>query len=158
MRKFLISGLLGFAFVSQAFAHCEIPCGIYNDEMRFDMLEEHITTMEKSISEIKELYNKEDVLSKNQLTRWIMNKDKHATEFQHILWQYFLTQRIKPVSPDNPKAYKNYLRKLELIHRMTHNAMKVKQTVDYKYTTRLRKLLKEFEDIYYKEHGHKHKK
>ena len=36
-------------------AHCQIPCGIYGDEMRFQMLEEHITTIEKSMKLIGEL-------------------------------------------------------------------------------------------------------
>ncbi len=155
MRGFaIIAGvLLGISSLS---AHCEIPCGIYHDELRFQTLEEHITTMEKSIDMIKELSSKTDALSKNQLTRWIMNKEKHATEFQHILWQYFLTQRIKPVSRKDMKKYKSYHEMLELIHRMTFHAMKVKQTVDYTHTTELRKLLTRFEKLYNEVYGHKH--
>ena len=155
MRGFaIIAGvLLGISSLS---AHCEIPCGIYHDELRFQTLEEHITTMEKSIDMIKELSSKTDALSKNQLTRWIMNKEKHATEFQYILWQYFLTQRIKPVSRKDMKKYKSYHEMLELIHRMTFHAMKVKQTVDYTHTTELRKLLTRFEKLYNEVYGHRH--
>jgi len=138
-------------------AHCEIPCGIYHDELRFQMLEEHITTMEKSIDMIKKLNDKTDALSRNQLVRWINNKDKHATEFQHILWQYFLTQRIKPVSKKDAKKYRNYRELLELVHLMTFHAMKVKQTVDYDHTSSLRKLLNRFQDLYMETYGHKHK-
>ncbi len=137
-------------------AHCEIPCGIYHDELRFQMLEEHITTMEKSIDMIKKLNDETDALSRNQLVRWIDNKDKHATEFQHILWQYFLTQRIKPVKKDDMKKYRAYHEMLELIHRMTFHAMKVKQTVDYTHTAELRKLLKRFQELYNEVYGHKH--
>ena len=36
-------------------AHCQIPCGIYGDIMRIDMLREHITTIEKSMTQINEL-------------------------------------------------------------------------------------------------------
>ena len=32
-----------------AFSHCEIPCGIYDDAMRITMIQEHITTIEKSM-------------------------------------------------------------------------------------------------------------
>ena len=35
-----------------AVAHCEIPCGIYTDEMRVQMIEEHCKTIEKSMSQI----------------------------------------------------------------------------------------------------------
>ena len=34
---------------SIAYSHCQIPCGIYNDQMRFDTIAEHITTIEKSM-------------------------------------------------------------------------------------------------------------
>ena len=33
--------LLVGSFTFDASAHCEIPCGIYGDEMRFDMIEEN---------------------------------------------------------------------------------------------------------------------
>jgi nickel superoxide dismutase len=31
---------------------CEIPCGIYDDEMRINMIAEHITTIEKSVKKL----------------------------------------------------------------------------------------------------------
>lgn len=136
---------------SGLFAHCEIPCGIYDDHMRIHMLEEHITTMEKSIKEIQELTGKSDAKSQNQLTRWIMNKEKHATKFQEIVWQYFLTQRVKPVDPSNKEKYQTYLKELELLHQLSFYAMKVKQNVDVQYTKKLRKLLQEFETLYFTE-------
>ncbi|MBW2031207.1 MAG: hypothetical protein JRJ03_17710 [Deltaproteobacteria bacterium] len=55
-----------------------------------------------------------------------MNKKRHATEFQYILWQYFLTQRIKPVDPKDPVAYNLYLKNLTLLHQLSFYAMKVK--------------------------------
>ncbi len=53
-----------------------------------------------------------------------MNKKRHATEFQYILWQYFLTQRIKPVDPKDPVAYNLYLKNLTLLHQLSFYAMK----------------------------------
>jgi hypothetical protein len=35
--------LILFLTISSAAAHCEIPCGIYDDEMRVNMIAEHIT-------------------------------------------------------------------------------------------------------------------
>ena len=75
-------------------AHCEIPCGIYGDDIRLSLLQEHITTIEKSMREIAEL-SKAKKPNHNQLVRWITNKEAHAVKFQEIVSQYFLHQRIK---------------------------------------------------------------
>ncbi|WP_457623937.1 superoxide dismutase [Ni] [Persephonella sp.] len=142
--------------VRDASAHCEIPCGIYDDRTRFNLLMEHIDTMEKSIKKIRELSGKTDPHSQNQFVRWITNKEKHARKFQHIVWEYFMTQRVKPARSSDSDRYSTYLKKIELLHKMLFYAMKVKQNVDTKYTSELRKLVKLFEDLYYAGHGHKH--
>ncbi len=164
MKKFFYTFLLGILLFipAKSFAHCEIPCGIYDDEMRIHMLQEHILTIEKSMKKIKELSSKaKDPQVYNQLVRWIVNKEEHAKKFQYIVWQYFLTQRVKPVSPEKHKEYEAYLRKLELLHKLSFYAMKAKQTVDLKYIEILRKTLDEFEEAYFgkahiEEHHHKH--
>ena len=90
----VLFGAASFAF----FGHCEIPCGIYDDEMRIKMMAEHITTLEKSMKEIMAL-SKAPAINYNQIVRWVMNKETHATEFQGIVTQYFMTQRIRPRYP-----------------------------------------------------------
>ena len=40
---------------SIVYSHCQIPCGIYDDDMRFKMMEEHITTIEKSMKLISQI-------------------------------------------------------------------------------------------------------
>jgi len=133
--------------LGSALAHCEVPCGIYDDEMRTKMIAEHATTIEKAMSQISELSGQMP-LNQNQITRWVTNKELHATEVQHIVSQYFLTQRIKP---DADK----YGKKLEVLHQMLVAAMKCKQTVDTSNVEKLRSLLKEFEVLYF---GHSHQK
>ena len=59
----------------------------------------------------------------NQRVRWVMNKEYHAKELQHIVSQYFMTQRIKL---DTEK----YSQKLGVLHKMLVCAMKCKQTID----------------------------
>jgi nickel superoxide dismutase len=129
-----------------AAAHCEIPCGIYDDQLRADLIAEHATTIEKSMNKIMEL-SKQPTSNYNQLVRWISNKEKHADEIQHIVTQYFMTQRI------NPDA-KKYLDKLAVLHKMLIYAMKCKQTTDVSNVNSLRSLLKNFEVLYF---GHTHK-
>ena len=96
-----------------AFPHCEIPCGIYDDEMRIAMIAEHITTIEKSINQIGQL-SKEEPRNLNQIVRWVQNKENHANELQHIVTQYFMTQRLKPVDKDEKEAYVNFAKLLVL--------------------------------------------
>ena len=100
-----------------AFSHCEIPCGIYGDEIRFYMIEEHLATIEKSMKMISELSKEEDK-NYNQLVRWINNKEQHADDIQEIVCQYFMTQRVKPVAEENGEKHKKYLVKIAVLHKM----------------------------------------
>ena len=126
MKKILLQILVGCFFIFilsvQAYAHCEIPCGIYDDEMRIKIINEHIVTVEKSMKQIIEL-EKEEHHNSNQLVRWIMNKEHHADEIQEIVTQYFMTQRIK-------LDMENYEKQLGLLHQMLIYSMKCKQTTD----------------------------
>ena len=70
--------------------------------MRFKILDEHITTIEKSMKQIATL-SANPGKNANQLTRWVMNKEKHADAFAEIITAYFLQQRIKSVNPKEPK-------------------------------------------------------
>ena len=99
MKKIKLSlfALIVFAISSfKAYSHCEIPCGIFDDSVRVALIYEHITTIEKSMVKIKEL-EAADKVDYNQLVRWVMNKEEHALEIQHIVSQYFLHQRVKIV-------------------------------------------------------------
>ena len=122
-------------------AHCEIPCGIYDDQMRINLIKEHITTIEKSMIQILEL-EKEKHHHSNQLVRWIMNKENHADKLQEIVTQYFMTQRIKIDT-------QNYEKKLGLLHQLLIFSMKCKQTADTKNTDQLKKIINDFEAIYF---------
>jgi len=142
----LMVGLF-LAGVAQVQAHCEIPCGIYGDEVRFYILEEHITTIEKSMTMITELSAEADI-NYNQLVRWIDNKETHAGYFQEIICQYFMTQRVKPAEPED-EHYQEYLEKITLLHRLLIVAMKTKQTTDVAVTKELTFLLNRFRTAYF---------
>jgi nickel superoxide dismutase len=129
-------------------AHCEIPCGIYGDRMRVDMLEEHFRTVEKSMKMIRKL-EKKDPGNANQLVRWVVNKDEHANKIQTIVYQYFMNQRIKPAAKKDAKAYNKYVKEITLLHRMLVQAMKCKQTTDKNHVQKLRKLLDAFDKSYF---------
>ena len=145
MRKYafiLALAAVVMTITPRAWSHCEIPCGIYDDQARVRLIAEHISTIEKSMRQILEL-QKAEVVNYNQLVRWVMNKEKHATDIQTIVSQYFMTQRIKPGADQ-------YDRKTAVLHQMLVAAMKCKQTTDLKHVAELRGLLKTFDQLYFK--------
>ena len=172
-KNWVMSGIfmiIAFSFTSAGFSHCEIPCGIYNDAMRMDMIAEDIQTVEKAMKEIMTLSEQKEK-NYNQLVRWIVNKDEHSTKIQETVWQYFMTQRIQPVASSEAKDYKAYVEKLSLLHQMLVYAMKSKQTTDLENVRKLRELLASFRTAYTggqgkggepghrtgkEEHGHSH--
>jgi len=131
------------------FSHCEIPCGIYDDEMRFTMVEEHIKTIEKTMKEIANLSGDQPP-NFNQIVRWVTNKEKHAEEIQHIISQYFLTQRVKLVEKEDENAHKIRMAHLSLCHEILVYAMKTKQTTDLSNVEKLKSAVKAFKDSYIK--------
>jgi nickel superoxide dismutase len=136
----LITALIALSATSVV-AHCEIPCGIYDDRLRIQLIAEDITTVEKAIKQIDELSAKIP-LNYNQLVRWISNKEQHATRIQHTVTQYFMTQRIKPTQ-------EKYVEKVTVLHQMLLAAMKCKQTTHPAHVATLRTLLKRFETLYF---------
>jgi nickel superoxide dismutase len=159
MRNRVLIAVSGMAFLLMASTglrgHCQIPCGIYDDPVRFQLLAEHIQTIEKSMNEIKKL-SADPSGNANQLIRWVRNKDEHADMFATIITEYFLQQRIKPGETSDT----GYVRKVMLCHRMLVTVMKAKQTIDLEHVKQLREDLASFRKAYMgKEeahHGHEH--
>jgi nickel superoxide dismutase len=152
----LCTGLLSITFVLgaavPAAAHCQIPCGIFDDELRVQLIEEHITTIEKSMRQINEL-SKQSPVDFNQLVRWIDNKEQHAQEIQDIVAEYFLSQRIKTPAATEGEAWDAYLAQLATLHQITVAAMKAKQTTDAAPIESLRTLVATFRTAYFGDEG-----
>jgi nickel superoxide dismutase len=151
MKKAIVVAVfvaLAAAFAQSAFAHCEVPCGIYDDHMRVAMIREHITTIEKAMKQIEEL-SKASPVNYNQVVRWTVNKEKHAEELQDIVQQYFMTQRIKPADPADKAKHGKYIEQLALLHQMLVQAMKSKQTTDLGHIAELRSLTDRFDKSYF---------
>ena len=129
-------------------SHCEIPCGIYGDMTRIVLLNEHIKTVEKSMKQITAL-SKESPMNVNQVVRWVNNKEEHCKEIQHIVTQYFMTQRVKPAADGDAAGEKKYLKQLTTLHAMLQSAMKSKQTTDTTHTANLSKQVKAFAEAYF---------
>ncbi len=153
MKKIIVLTLFVsfFALAQTSYAHCEIPCGIYGDSLRIEQISEHITTLEKSMSQINELSKAGDK-NYNQLVRWVVNKEDHAAKIQDIVSQYFMHQRIKPVDPTDVEAYAKYTNQLALLHQLLVFSMKAKQTTDLTVIEELRATLDKFAHSYFHKH------
>lgn len=117
--------MAGLAVPSVAHAHCQVPCGIYGDQLRFEQLLEDTMTIAKAQAQLNELLagGAPTAQSVNQMARWVMTKEEHAGHVQETLQAYFLAQRIKADSP-------RYVEQLKAAHTVITSAMKCKQSAD----------------------------
>ncbi len=141
MKRFVIPGCSLFVLASLATlavwtswqqgaeAHCQVPCGIYDDSARIKAMREDATTIAKAVTQIRVLAGKHDAAALNQATRWIMTKEDHASNIITVVSEYFLTQKVKPVAAGQD-GYDAYLKSLADHHAVMKAAMKTKQTVD----------------------------
>ncbi len=133
---------------SNLYAHCQLPCGIYDDQMRINVMLEDAATVEKADKLINELAGSKDPQSQNQLVRWVMNKEEYSQKIISTITDYFLTQRVKP-------SQKDYTERLIKHHAVIIAAMKTKQNVDIKYAKELREKIQDIAP-YYNTHKHEH--
>ena len=157
-----IRNIIAIAIIIAAFglnnthAHCQVPCGIYDDAVRIIQLKEHVTTIEKSMTKIEQLTSDESSSQNmNQLIRWINTKEEHATFIQYIIADYFLAQRIKPKKKDEA-GRQQYVDQTLLLQQIIVAAMKSKQTVDKSNPRSVSTLLNQFVELYFDEHGKEH--
>ncbi|MEM8782213.1 MAG: superoxide dismutase [Ni] [Planctomycetota bacterium] len=136
----------------KADAHCQVPCGIYGDELKFEELAQHVATVEKAMAQITELTGKSDAQSAQQLARWVANKESHATKIQAEAQEYFLAQRIK--FPEDESEHEAYFAKLKSLHEIIVYAMKCKQTVDTTHVESLKASLETFKHQYFGKDAH----
>ena len=132
--RIILLALVIQAMAVSAAAPCEIPCDIYDDPLRAKLIANQAETIEKSMRQIIELRRKTPV-DGNQLVRRVNNKAAHASEVQHIVWRYVMTQRIRPEVEKKDG-------KLAVLYQMRQAATKCKQSTDLGQGERLRSLLK----------------
>lgn len=64
--------------------HCQVPCGIYGDQMRIDMHMEDVATIRKGMAQMAVLESDAmgGNLNTNQIVRWVVTKEEHAAAIQ----------------------------------------------------------------------------
>ena len=142
---------LGMLFVTaDARAHCQVPCGIYDDHARIHAMQEDASTIAKAVKKLNASADKTDAQSFNQRVRWTNTKEEHASRIIEVVSTYFLTQKLKPVKEKakNKAAYKDYIDRLVACHKVMRKAMKVKQTVDPAAVDKLNAAIKRLGELY----------
>ena len=130
-------------------AHCQVPCGIYDDVLRIIQIKEDLDTIKKAIIKIKEISKYSDEVSHNQLIRWVTTKEEHASNIQKIVSNYFLTQRIKETN-------QKYIDQTTTLQRLLVVAMKCKQNLEEENVNKGLNLVTYFSEIYFDSHGLEH--
>jgi len=101
------------------------------------------------MDKIRELSQYSDETSHNQLTRWVIAKEDHASNIQKIISEYFLTQRIKETN-------QKYIEQTTILQRALVTAMKCKQNLEKDNVNKGLNLIKSFSEVYFDSHGLKH--
>lgn len=123
MKKWLFGCIGGCVFaVNSLFAHCQMPCGIYHDDMVFDQIDQYVETMVKAVTVLED--NKFSTLSeRNEAIRWVMEKESESNNVAELITCFFLQQKIKPGESDTAKRVLS-------AHKLLFFLVKIKQTVD----------------------------
>lgn len=125
MKKLFLPTIISL-FITQAqlTAHCQMPCGIYHDDMVYDQIDQYAETMYKAMSELNS--NKfETVKERAQFVRWVLAKEKQSCEAADLLTTYFLQQKIKPGEEDTKE-------KTLLAQKLLFLMVQIKQNTDIK--------------------------
>lgn len=123
---FLTIGIIGcLQFSADLSAHCQMPCGIYHDDMVYDQVDQYAETMYKGIAVMNDS-KFQTVKERNEFVRWTMQKEAASDETASLLTKYFLQQKIKPGEPDTAK-------RLESLHKLLFLLVAIKQNTDLEF-------------------------
>lgn len=128
---------------SPLLSHCQMPCGIYHDQMVYDKVDEYFETMFKCCNYMNDS-KFTTIAERNQFIRWVMTKDQLSDEIAHLLCSYFLQQKIKPADPDTADQVTS-------IHALLFLLVQIKQTVDVKIVNQFGDEWEHFKSLFHPE-------
>ena len=134
-----MKSIVAVALVACVNAHCQVPCGIFDDPAFVAEIRQHAATISKAMAQITDLSSATTPLAFNQMTRWVNNKESHAEKIITAVSEYSLCQRVKPFgTPGSPFAsQEDYVDALLAHHAVMTAAMKAKQNVDASFAEAL---------------------
>jgi nickel superoxide dismutase len=124
-------------FIKPVYAHCDIPCGIYET----DSLKHAAETCHRMIQKIEEIGDVGTPENRNNFVRCVGNKERHAQKFKnevYILWSdYFKPEHLEKL----PELH-------DTLWRAVKQASKVKQTVSMEEADKLVALAGEVDELF----------
>merc|ERR1719401_3359421 len=76
-------------------AHCQVPCGIFTDDLRIKMMFEDAATIRKAAVQSADLHKAGSLQDIHQMSRWIATKEEHAQKIMTTVGDYFMAQKVK---------------------------------------------------------------
>ena len=94
MKKFNL--VLTFTLLTNILvAHCQIPCGIYDDALRILQIKENFQTIEKAMNKIAFLSSELTPQSSQQIVRWVNTKEDYSIVIDEVLKGDFKLEQAK---------------------------------------------------------------
>merc|ERR1719401_151983 len=127
-------------------AHCQVPCGIFTDDLRIKGMIEDAATIRKAMVQSADLHKAGSLQDVHQMVRWIQTKEEHAQKIMTTVGDYFMAQKVKKADLKKDE----YTELLCCLHDVMVAAMKTKQTTDVAAADTLDAALKALEPTYLK--------
>lgn len=145
MKMFILSWGMAAAIscFSSLSAHCQMPCGIYHDDMVFDLVDQYVETMYKGITVMNES-KLSSVKDKNEFVRWVIQKENASNETVNLIVSYFLQQKVKPGEEDT-------IKRLTSAHRLLFLIVQIKQNADVEIVETFSKEWDSFKLMFHRE-------
>mmetsp|Transcript_26350 Transcript_26350/g.59984 ORF Transcript_26350/g.59984 Transcript_26350/m.59984 type:complete len:155 (-) Transcript_26350:79-543(-) len=124
--------------------HCQVPCGIFTDDLRVAGIKEDAQTIRKAVVQIGELHKANSLQDLHQLVRWTATKEEHATKVMSTIGDYFLAQKVKKELLTEAE----YKEVLAVHHAVMVAAMKTKQSTELAPVDALDSAIAAMEPIY----------
>mmetsp|Transcript_2217 Transcript_2217/g.2580 ORF Transcript_2217/g.2580 Transcript_2217/m.2580 type:complete len:155 (+) Transcript_2217:121-585(+) len=124
--------------------HCQVPCGIFTDDLRVAGIKEDAQTIRKAVVQISELHKANSLQDMHQLARWINTKEEHASKVMNTIGDYFLAQKVKKELLTEAE----YKEVLVVHHAVMVAAMKTKQSAELAPVDALDAAITAMEPIY----------
>jgi nickel superoxide dismutase len=142
-RIALLATTLMLLSQSNLSAHCQMPCGIYHDDMVYDQIDQFVETVYKGISVLNES-KFATVKDRNEFARWVAEKESSCCETANLITVYFLQQKIKPGEDDTVK-------RLTSAHKLLFLLVAIKQNPDLEYVKQFNEEWEKFKLMFHRQ-------
>jgi len=142
-KALLLIGILSFTMRGALVAHCQMPCGIYHDDMVYDQIDQYAETMYKAMAELDHFHD-DSPKARAQFVRWVYQKEVQSDDAAELMLKYFLQQKIKPGEPETAKM-------LELTHKLLFLMVQIKQNVDLEFVYNFMEVWDQFKLMFHRE-------